>query len=74
MIKFKQGDIQNMEGVTKDIIVKAKLPNNARDIVIGSVLVGLGITYLTVTAFKNGSKHFEMAEYKTMVDLGIITE
>lgn len=74
MIKFKQGSISNLAGESKDIMVKAKLPNNVKDILIGLVLVGTGITYLTVTAFKNGSTHFEMAEYKTMVDLGVIDE
>lgn len=74
MLKFKQGSIQTMEGVTKDIMVKSPLPNNVKDIVIGSVLIGLGIAHLTVSAFKNGAKQFEAAELKTMIDLGIIKE
>ena len=74
MIKFKQGDIQNMEGVSKDIIVKAAAPNTLKDMLIGGGVVLIGIAYLTTTAFRNGSKKFEEAEYKTIVDLGIIKE
>lgn len=74
MITFKQGAITNQSGKCKDIVVKAPLPNKVKDILIGSSLVVAGITYLTVTAFKHGSEQFEAAEYKTMVDLGIIKE
>ena len=72
MIKFRQGWIENQEGVRKDIIVKAFLPNKAKDIVIGSILIVAGVAHLTVSAFKNGSKHFEEAEYNTLNDLGIL--
>ena len=71
MIKFKQGYITNMAGESKDIIVKAALPNNLKDIVIGGVISLVGIAYLTYTAFRNGSAAFEQAEYETMEDLGI---
>lgn len=74
MIKFTQGSIRNMEGVEKDIAVKTAAPNNLKDILIGGGMVLIGIAYLTSTAFRNGSKKFEDAEYQTMVDLGIITE
>lgn len=71
MIKFKQGYIANMAGESKDIIVKAALPNKLKDIVIGGVISLVGIAYLTYTAFRNGSAAFEQAEYETMEDLGI---
>lgn len=71
MIKFKQGHIANMAGESKDIIVKAALPNKIKDIVIGGVISLAGIAYLTYTAFRNGSAAFEKAEYETMEDLGI---
>ena len=74
MVKFKQGCIRNNDGSIKDIIVKATTPNTLKDMLIGGGIVLAGITYLTVTAFVNGSKKFEEAEFKTMVDLGIITE
>lgn len=74
MIKFKQGSLTNNAGITKDIVVKAAAPNKVRDILIGGGLVLMGITYLTTTAFKNGAKTFEFAEWDTMVDLGIIEE
>ena len=71
MIKFKQGYIANMAGESKDIIVKAALPNKLKDIVIGGVITLVGIAYLTYTAFRNGSAAFEQAECETMEDLGI---
>ena len=71
MIKFKQGYIANMAGESKDIIVKAALPNKLKDIVIGGVISLAGIAYLTYTAFRNGSAAFEQAECETMEDLGI---
>ena len=73
MIKFKQGYIANMAGESKDVIVKAALPNKLKDIVIGGVISLVGISYLTYTAFRNGSAAFERAEYGAMEDLGIIS-
>lgn len=72
MIKFKQGYITNYEGVTKDVVVKAAGPNTLMDILIGGSMVLVGITYLTVTAFKNGSKAFDNAEFDTLVELGLV--
>lgn len=72
MIKFKQGYITNMAGESKDIIVKAALPNKLKDIVIGGIISLAGIAYLTYTAFRNGSAAFEQAECEAMKDLGII--
>ena len=74
MIKFKQGGLTNMEGTIKDIVVKAATPNKFKDMLIGGSMVLVGIAYLTTTAFRYGSEKFEEAEYKTMVDLGIIKE
>lgn len=71
MIKFKQGYITNMAGESKDIIVKAALPNKLKDIVIGGVISLAGIAYLTYTAFRNGSSAFEKAEYETMDALNL---
>lgn len=72
MIKFKQGSIRNMNGEEKDIIVKFVSTNKLKDLVIGGGITLIGIAYLTYTAFKNGSKAFEKAEFDTMVELGII--
>lgn len=74
MIKFKQGELENMEGTIKDIVVKSATPNKFKDMLIGGVIVLVGIAYLTTTAFRYGSEKFEEAEYKTMVNLGIINE
>lgn len=74
MIKFKQGELKNMKGTIKDIVVKSATPNKFKDMLIGGGIVLVGIAYLTTTAFRYGSEKFEEAEYKTMVDLGIINE
>lgn len=75
MIKFKQGSIGNIkanDGSYKDIVVKSAAPNTLRDSLIGGAIVMAGIAYLTVTAFKSGSKAFEKAELYTMRDCGVI--
>ena len=74
MIKFKQGELKNMEGTIKDIVVKSTTPNKFKDMIVGGGIVLVGIAYLTITAFRYGSEKFEEAEYKTMVNLGIINE
>lgn len=74
MIKFKQGWIETNEGVRKDIVVKAKAPNSLKDMLIGGGITLIGITYLTVSAFKNGSKMFSEAESQTMDDLGLFCD
>lgn len=72
MIKFKQGTITNPKtGITKNVIVTGK-PNSVRGIVVGCVMVIASITYLTVDAFKNGSKAYETAEINTLKSLGLI--
>ena len=73
MINFKRGGVTNPEtGVYKDIVVKAKAPNSLKDILIGGGMVLVGMTYLTVTAFKNGSKAFEDAELKALAEAGLL--
>ncbi len=73
MIKFTRGGVTNPEtGVYKDIVVKAAGPNSLKDILIGGSMVLIGITYLTVTAFKNGSKAFEDAELRALAEAGLI--
>ena len=74
MIKLNRGQISNYDGKTKDIIVKTMSPNKFKDILIGGGLTLLGITYLTVSAFKNGVEKYENAELKTMNELGLIEE
>jgi hypothetical protein len=72
MIKFKQGWIETAEGVRKDIVVKSAGPNTLKDALIGGAIVLVGIAYLTVTAFTNGAKRYEDAEFKTMEELELI--
>lgn len=74
MIKFKQGCLYTTSGEAKDIIVKAATPNTIKDMLIGGGLVLVGITYLTVTAFRNGSRKFEEAEFNAMSELGLIAD
>lgn len=72
MIKFKQGTITNPKtGITKNVIVTGK-PNSVRGIVVGCVMVIASITYLTVDAFKNGSKAYETAKINTLKSLGLL--
>lgn len=68
---FKHGELCNKEGKVKDIIVDADV-NSIKELLIGCLIVGLGMDYLTRRAFKRGVKAFEEAEYRTMVDLDII--
>lgn len=75
MVKFKQGCITNPEtGKTKDVIVKAVTPNNLKDILIGGGLVLIGVTYLTSTAFRNGSEKFEDALDQVFEELDLFKD
>lgn len=73
MIKLNYGSITNPKtGESKDIMVKAATPNKIKDILIGGGLVLLGITHLTMTAFRNGANKFEAAELDTLSDLDLM--
>ena len=73
MIKINYGSITNPKtGESKDIVVKSAVPNKFKDIIIGGGLVLLGITHLTVTAFRSGADKFEAAELKTLSDLDLM--
>lgn len=72
MVKFNAYSIQNKEGQSKDVIVKAATPNTLKDSLIGGGIVMVGIIYLTTTAFKYGAKKFDEAECQTMTELGIM--
>ena len=74
-MRFKQGTVtNNRTGRSKDIIVEVSRTTSWKESMIGCFMIGLGIAYLTNKAFRNGAKAFEEAEYKTMVDLGIIED
>lgn len=73
MIKMNMGNVANTKtGVVKDIIVKSAIPNKLKDILIGGGIVLVGITYLTTTAFRNGVKGMEAAEFKALDDAGLL--
>ena len=72
MIKSKVGPITNPKtGETKDIVVNALSKRSLRDILIGGGIIMVGITYLTISTFKNGAMAFEEAEYKTLEELDL---
>lgn len=69
MIKFTRGGVTNPNtGEYKDIVVKAASPVSLKDAMIGGFWLLAGITYLTVTAFKNGAKAMEDAELRALID------
>ena len=75
MIKFKCGWIGDSKtGAKKDLVVKAVSPNTLRDALIGGGIMLVGVTYLTVTAFMNGAKKFDDAQWKALDDLGLLEE
>lgn len=71
MIKINRCSVGSTDGSKwADIIVKAAAPNDLKDILIGVGTVLVGITYLTVTAFKKGAKAYESAAFNALVDVG----
>ena len=73
MIKLNRGQVENnTTGVTKDIVVDAVTKSDIKDIIAGGSLLLLGITYLTVAAFRSGMKKFEEAELRALSDCGVI--
>lgn len=75
MIKSIYGPITNPKtGESKDIIVNGITSKNVKDIFIGGGIVLIGITYLTISVFKNGVNAFEEAEYKTLKELHLFKE
>lgn len=75
MIKINLGDITNPDTmVKKEIVVRAARANNLKEMLIGGSLIFLGISYLTVAAFKNGVRAYEDVEMKTLSDLGLLDD
>lgn len=72
MFKSKYGPITNPRtGESKDIVVSFCNFKNFKDILIGGGIVLIGIAYLTLSTFKNGSEAFEDAEFKTLDELDL---
>lgn len=72
MIKSIYGPIANPEtGESKGIVVTALNSKNIRDFMIGGGIALIGITYLALSAFRNGANAFEEAEYKTLEELDL---
>lgn len=73
MIKMNMGNVANTKtGVVKDIVVKSATPNTLKDILIGGGIVLVGITYLTIAAFRNGVKGMEAAEFRALYEAGLL--
>ena len=71
-MRFKQGMVTNNKtGRSKDIIVDAS-PTSWKESMIGCFIIGLGISYLTNKAFRNGAKAYEEAEFKTLMDIDVV--
>lgn len=74
-MKFNLGNVVSMDGKkSSDIIVKAKLPNQIKEILVGGGLIVGGIIYLTTTAFYNGSLVFDEAEMKALDNIGALKD
>lgn len=74
MIKSIYGPITNPKtGESKDIIVNAITSKNLKDVLIGGGIVLVGVVYLTLSTFKNGTNAFEEAEYETLKELNLFT-
>ena len=75
MIKSKYGPITNPKtGETKDIVVDILSLKNAKDFLIGGGIVLVGLSYLAISAFKNGTRAFEQAEYDTLEALDLFKD
>lgn len=75
MIKSKYGSITNSKtGETKDIVVDILCLKNAKDFLIGGGIVLVGFSYLAISAFKNGARAFEQAEYDTLEALDLFKD
>ena len=62
MFKHKRGAVENpITGERVDIIVDTK-PNTFKECMIGVIIIGIGVTYLTMKAFENGSVAYEKGE------------
>lgn len=67
MIKMNFGSIGNYStGKYEDIVVKAGVPNDIKDIFIGGGAIIAGVIWLTVTAFKKGARAYEKAEFDVL--------
>lgn len=72
MFKSKYGPITNPEtGESKDIVI-SDFSNSLKDVVIGGAIVMVGVIYLTVSSFRNGSKAYDKTETQTLLDLDLL--
>lgn len=72
MFKFKGGPITNPKtNQTKDVIAVIS-KTDVKDILIGGSLIIAGTIYLVGTSFRNGAKAYDLAEYNTLKELGLI--
>lgn len=72
MMKTNYGSVANAKGtMEKSIDVKTVPVNSLKDAVIGGGLTLLGVAYIAITSFKNGSKAFCVAEAEALCGVGV---
>lgn len=72
MMKTNYGSVANAKGtMEKSIVVETVPVNSLKDAVIGGGLVLVGVAYIAITSFKNGSKAFCVAEAEALCGVGV---
>lgn len=75
MMKTNYGGVSNYENtIRKDIEVETVPVNSLKDALIGGGLALLGIAYIAITSFKNGSKAYGIAETNALRDVGAYSD
>lgn len=71
MMKTNYGSVLNKEcTIEKSIVVDTVPVNSLKDALIGGGLTLLGVAYIAITSFKNGSKAYGIAETNALHDIG----
>ena len=74
MIKSYFGPIKNsVTGASKDIVVNCLSKGNLKNIAIGAAISLAGIIFTGISCFKSGARAYELEEYRTLEELGLIS-
>lgn len=72
-VQLKNDYIMNCEtGERKPVVVKTDNPVNLKDLVIGGLSICFGLYCMIKSAYKNGCKDYNEAEFNTLNDLGLV--
>ena len=75
MMKTNYGGVSNAENtIHKSIDVETVPVNSLKDALIGGGLTLLGIAYIAITSFKNGSKAYGIAETNALHGVGAYSD